>query len=475
MPSNRDARRWRVILDYASVNRPAPPPPLCFVLMPFGIKTDAGGRVTNFDAVYRQIIAPAVEQAGLEPVRADEEKIGGTIHKPMFERLMLCHYAVADITGANPNVFYELGIRHALRPSSTVVLFVAGTVIPFDVALVRGIAYKTDGGGEPVDAEATVAVVAEHLRAARQTPHDDSPIFQLVDVVPHGQVDHQKTDVFRDQFDYSRRYKERLAAAVRAGQAAVLEIASEIEAQNLNEIEAGVIVDLYLSLRDVKAYLGMIGLYERMPPPLKRARMMREQLGFALNRAGRFEEAEKALAEVIAEFGPSSETNGLLGRIYKDRWDIAKAQDRPEARGLLRRAIDTYLQGFEADWRDAYPGVNAVTLMEMLDKPDPRQAQVLPVVRYSAMRKAARKADYWDYATLLELAVLADDRDDAEEQLGEATAIARADWEVETTARNLGLIRAVRTKRNQDTAWIKRLEDELDRKASALKPPDKPG
>jgi hypothetical protein len=456
------------------VDTSAAPPPLCFVLMPFGIKTDAGGRVTNFDAVYREIIAPAVEQAGLEPVRADEEKIGGTIHKPMFERLMLCHYAVADITGANPNVFYELGIRHALRPASTVILFVAGTVIPFDVALVRGIPYKTDGGGEPVDAEATVAAIAAHLRTARETPHDDSPIFQLVDVLPHNQVDHEKTDVFRVQVDHSKRYKERLAAAVRTGQAAVLEISAEIEAQNLNEIEAGVIVDTYLSLRDVKAYAGMIDLYAHMPPPLKRARMMREQLGFALNRAERFEEAEKVLTEVIAEFGSSSETNGLLGRIYKDRWELAKAQERPEARALLRRAIDTYLQGFEADWRDAYPGVNAVTLMEMLDKPDPRQAQVLPVVRYSAMRKAARKPDYWDYATLLELAVLANDEDDAQEQLGEATAIARASWEVGTTARNLGLIRAVRAKRNQDTAWIKRIEDELNRKAAALEPPPKP-
>ena len=95
--------------------------PLCFVLMPFGRKTDAAGRVINFDSVYQKIIAPAVERAGLEPIRADEEKIGGTIHKPMFERLMLCHYAVADITGANPNVFYELGIRHALRPATTVI------------------------------------------------------------------------------------------------------------------------------------------------------------------------------------------------------------------------------------------------------------------------------------------------------------------------------------------------------------------
>ena len=59
---------------------PQPPPPLCFVLMPFGKKTDAAGRVTNFDSVYQKVIAPAIEQAGLEPIRADDEKIGGTIH-----------------------------------------------------------------------------------------------------------------------------------------------------------------------------------------------------------------------------------------------------------------------------------------------------------------------------------------------------------------------------------------------------------
>ena len=209
-----------------------PPPPLCFVLMPFGRKTDAAGRVTNFDSVFHKIIVPAVERAGLEPIRADEEKIGGTIHKPMFERLMLCHYAVADITGANPNVFYELGIRHALRPASTVILFVDGTVIPFDVALVRGISYRTDGAGEPIDAEIPIAAIAAHLSAARNTPHDDSPIFQLIDVLPHWQIDHTKTDVFREQIDYSKKYKERLAAAVRAGPEAVKQIAAEPALRN---------------------------------------------------------------------------------------------------------------------------------------------------------------------------------------------------------------------------------------------------
>ena len=199
--------------------------PLCFVLMPFGKKMDAAGRVTNFDAVYARIIAPAVEHSGLEPIRADEEKIGGTIHKPMFERLMLCHYAVADITGANPNVFYELGIRHAMRPRSTVIVFAEGTVLPFDIALVRGIAYKTDGAGEPVDAETTLRQIADQLQSARGNPLDDSPIFQLVEGVPRWEIDHSKTDIFRKAVDYSKRYKDRLRAAVKEGADSVKKVA----------------------------------------------------------------------------------------------------------------------------------------------------------------------------------------------------------------------------------------------------------
>ena len=213
--------------------------PLCFVLMPFGKKLDAAGRVTNFDSVYEKVIALAVARAGLEPIRADEEKIGGTIHKPMFERLMLCHYAVADITGANPNVFYELGIRHAMRPRSTVIVFGEGTVLPFDIALVRGIAYKTDGSGEPVGAEAVIAAIADQLIAARGNPHDDSPIFQLIEDMPRVEVDHSKTDSFRSQYDYSKKYKNRLREAVKQGADAVQAVAREPALANLLEVEFG--------------------------------------------------------------------------------------------------------------------------------------------------------------------------------------------------------------------------------------------
>jgi hypothetical protein len=126
------------------------------------------------------------------------------------------------------------------------------------------------------------------------------------------------------------------------------------------------------------------------------------------------------------------------------------------------------------DWRDAYPGVNAVTLMEMMDRPDPAQVRILPVVRFAASQKAKSNADYWDYATLLELAVLGRDPADAEDQLAEALALARASWEVDSTTRNLRLVRETRAARGEDAAWIKPLEDALA-DASQRLAPAKPG
>jgi len=99
--------------------------PLCFVAMPFGTKK------------HPEIIEPAVLAANMAPLRADEERLGGIIHKPMFERLVLSDFVLADLTTANANVFYELGVRHAVRPFTTVVISAAGHRLPFDVAPTR--------------------------------------------------------------------------------------------------------------------------------------------------------------------------------------------------------------------------------------------------------------------------------------------------------------------------------------------------
>jgi tetratricopeptide (TPR) repeat protein len=445
--------------------------PLCFVLMPFGRKQDGTGKLIDFDTVYQQIIQPAVTAAGLEPIRADEEQVGGTIHKPMYERLMLCEFAIADVTGANPNVYYELGIRHAVRPASTVILFAEGTSLPFDIALLRGLPYHLDANGEPADAEGDKENIVQRLRTANEEPHDDSPLFTLIQDMPRIEVDHEKTDLFRDRVSNSREYKKRLAAARKAGADAVRGIAAEFP--DMRNAEAGVVVDLFLSFRAVKAYQEMVDLYDRMSRTLQNTRMVQEQLAFAQNRLGRSEEAEQILKATIEKFGQSSETAGLLGRVYKDRWENALKGGRAmEARGYLKRAIEAYRAGFEADWRDPYPGINAVTLMELQEKPDAVQADMLPVVRYAALLRAKANGDYWDQATLLELAVLARNVDEAQENCGAALAVVREAFEPETTARNLRLIREARSARGEDVGWLAEIEESLKAAQARLERPD---
>jgi len=437
--------------------------PLCFVLMPFGKKPAVAGGMVDFDAVYQDLIAPAVVEAGLEPIRADEEMTGGVIHKPMFERLILCEYAVADLTTANANVFYELGVRHAVRPWSTVLLFAeGGGQLPFDVAPLRALPYRLGSDGTPVDTAKAKSALMERLVEAQQAA-TDSPLFQLVEGFP--EVDHTKTDVFRDRVQYSVRMKERLAAARKEGVEAVRAV--ERELGDVGMQESGVVIDLFLSYRAVKAWQDMIALVDKMAPPLAATVMVREQLALALNRAGRGDEAERVLLDLLEKRGPSSETYGILGRVYKDRWEEAtKRGETFLARGLLDKAISAYLQGFEADWRDAYPGVNSVTLMELKDPPEPRREELIPVVRYAVERRiAAGKPDYWDHATRLELAVLAKDEQEAVAALGDALAIVREKWEPETTARNLRLIREARERRGDPVAWAFEVEGALDQRA----------
>lgn len=433
--------------------------PLCFILMPFGKKTASNGRTVDFDAVYRELIEPAVRNAGLEPLRADEEMAGGVIHKAMFERLILCEYAVADLTTANANVFYELGLRHAVRPRATQLLFADGWgQLPFDVALLRALPYQLADDGTPAQAASDAALLTQKMQAASQTM-SDSPVFQMVDGYPD--IQRLKTDVFRDRVQYAEQIKRQLATARAQGLPALEAVESTLG--DIALAEAALVVDLFLSYRSIKAWEKMIALVRRMSPPLAGTVMIQEQLGLALNRAKRSQEAEQVLCELIKHRGPSSETCGILGRVYKDRWKEAFDQGKTTlARGLLEKAIGAYVQGFESDWRDAYPGVNAVTLMELKEAVDPRQAKLLPIVTYAVeQRLASGNADYWDYATRLELAVLANDHATQQEMLSQALAHLREPWEAETTTQNLALIRQARQGRGESCGELDKVITEL--------------
>jgi hypothetical protein len=239
--------------------------------------------------------------------------------------------------------------------------------------------------------------------------------------------------------------------------------ALEQKLDDMRTVEAGVVIDLFLSYRAVQGWRDMIALVPKMSRPLASTVMVQEQLALALNRVGEGEQAEQILMALLEKRGPSSETYGILGRIYKDRWEAARRSGADGAAQVwLDKAIGAYLRGFETDWRDAYPGINAVTLMELKDPPDPRCVHLIPIVIYAVERRMATgDPDYWDYATLLELAILAKDEQKAMVALRHALACVRESWEPDTTARNLRLISEVRERRQEEMPWAKQIEERL--------------
>lgn len=439
--------------------------PLCFVAMPFGQKDVGGGRVVDFDAVWKTLIEPAVIEAGLKPIRADEEQAGGIIHKPMFERLLLCEFAIADLTMTNANVYYEVGVRHAARPSTTLLIASSDMRLPFDVANLRVLPYRLGGDGLPSHPADDARAIAAMLKTYRSRRDKDSPLYQLVDGIAPLQVASDKTDVFREQVAYAEKVKSDLARIrkTKPSEAAGALNALRQSLGDLDMVEAGVAIDLMLSFRAIGDWKGMIKMIEAMPETLGNTAMVQEQLAFALNRDERGDEAETIISKLIATRGPTSESYGILGRIYKDRWEQEKKSGNGvRAQALLAKAIDAYRKGFESDWRDHYPGINAVTLMEFKQPPDPAREKIVPVVRYSVERRIANgKADYWDWATLLELCVLARDEAGAGTALGEALTSPFEGWQAESTAETLARIREARAARGEVLLWAEQIEKDL--------------
>jgi hypothetical protein len=107
--------------------------PHVFVIMPFGKKNGQDGSIIDFDAVYRDLLYPVLEAAGLEVFRADEESAAGDIQADLFQELLIADLVVADLTLDNPNVWYELGVRHALRARGVVSVQGPRATQPFDI------------------------------------------------------------------------------------------------------------------------------------------------------------------------------------------------------------------------------------------------------------------------------------------------------------------------------------------------------
>jgi hypothetical protein len=164
---------------------PSKPKGTCFVVMGFGKKTDfETGRTLDLDKTYRAVIKPAVKAAGLECIRADEIVHSGLIDVPMYEQLLKADVVVADLSTSNKNAYYELGVRHALRPYTTLIICEDGVKsFPFDTN--RNLIRQYHHMGDTIDVEEaerfrevlTEAIVGVYNRDPRPK---DSPIYSFL-------------------------------------------------------------------------------------------------------------------------------------------------------------------------------------------------------------------------------------------------------------------------------------------------------
>jgi O-acetyl-ADP-ribose deacetylase (regulator of RNase III) len=117
--------------------------------MPYGKKKSAaGGRTIDFDRVYDGMIVPAVERdLGLTCVRSDRIDEPGSIHRRMLTQILEARAAIVDTSFLNPNVFYELGVRHALRRAITVLIQEKNTPMPFNIGGMATIVYTASDKG----------------------------------------------------------------------------------------------------------------------------------------------------------------------------------------------------------------------------------------------------------------------------------------------------------------------------------------
>ena len=158
----------------------------CFVVMGFGTKTDfATGRKLDLNKSYRLLIKPVVEEKKLICVRADEIIHTGAIDVPMYMELLRADVVIADISTANPNALYELGVRHALRPRTTIVISENKMPYPFDLNHIKITSYAHLGDAiDYEEVERFRKVLGETLDSVLKDDEPDSPVYTFLKLIP---------------------------------------------------------------------------------------------------------------------------------------------------------------------------------------------------------------------------------------------------------------------------------------------------
>jgi hypothetical protein len=336
-----------------------------FIVRPFETKEVSPGRNVDFERIERELIAPALEELKIHGRTTAEILHQGEIQSDMFHRLVTAQLVIADISMANANVFYELGIRHALQDRYTVLIKfpIEGQKAVFDIATDRYLLYDPDHPGASVEA------LVKRIRATLDNDESDSPVFRFLPSLKP-----QEREAF---IKLPREFTEAVELAQRKCYDGDLEtFAAELLELDIPWASAGLRLVgnaqfkrkawdaarvTWEAIRETSPYESLANrrlatIYQKQPKP-------------------DLENSDQAVQRVLEGAEPelAAELHSLRGSNQKTQW-LRDWQDKPDlpSRRLAALtslhfdlALDEYHRGFSGYLNHYYSGINALALSKL--------------------------------------------------------------------------------------------------------------
>jgi Tetratricopeptide Repeats-Sensor len=450
-------------------NMPTPPDSAsekgtCFVVMGFGKKTDyETGRVLDLDHSYLNLIKPAAEAADLKCIRADEIVHSGLIDVPMYELLLKADVVVADLSTSNRNAIYELGVRHALRPYTTVVIaeekIMKSPFFDLNHIVIRQYQHLGEDIGvseaKRFTAELTAAI--QKIMATEPELRRDSPVYKFIERLTPPSIAAEVRVA-------------RAAAAsasvemVGAGTPAHSELMQRVdEAQKKGDwVKATMLLEEIREMRRIGA--SKASADEEVENSEDPYILQRLALATYKSKYPRPEEALKSARDLLTLLEPQTsndtETLGLWGSVHKRLWELTKESS------YLDEAVRAYERGFYLS-NDYYNGINyAYLLNERAAHPIGFAEAVADFVQARRVRQEVisicnqwvtsnvrteplpagskfPEKRYWVLATLAEAHLGLEEEALGQQRLEEAFAAAPEEWMKESTREQVTKLKAL--------------------------------
>ncbi len=332
-----------------------------FIIRPFGTQHDI-----NFDEVDRLLITPALEQVGATGGTTIDIVQSGNIRVDMFRRLLTADLVVADLSIHNANVFYEVGIRHALRDHGTFMLRCDADKFPFDLQTDRYFVYKKE------DPAASLDALVEALRRTKEeiekdVTAKDSPVFTSLPNL--SEPDQSMFNPVPQDFG------EEVARAAANDQSGDLALLS-YEVRDF-EWEMRGWRTVGTAQFDLDALVGAKITWEHVRKLEPNDLEANIRLGTIYERLGDIvrstEALERALKNKAIKQNERAEAYSLMARNFKTRWRNeweSKTAEERAATALrsahLQESFENYERAFDEDLNHYYSGLNALAMIKIM-------------------------------------------------------------------------------------------------------------